>query len=183
MKDEIIVANCLGYKRLKDGGCAVKNYADGGNVTVLDANEYALLKHINKYGVNAEKICEGTWLESALLKFAEQGIIRSKRILCTDKRCTYRTLIMFRKRRMSGILRALMWLLSAATLFLSPISLLYIIRIIYIHHIGIAAIGDSLTIPAFLFSTALGISLHELAHVVATLASGARVFEIGILTH
>lgn len=180
MKDELIVPNWLGYKRMQNGGCKVKNYLDGGTVTVLNPEEYHFLKRIKNNTVEMEEINRDEWLENTLEKFAELDMIRLRRVLYKDGACTQRTVHAFRKTKMTGTSRAVMWLGNVLVMFLAPCSLLYVLYGLPAYRLSISVISDCLSVPSLLISCALGIVLHELGHVMAAFGYGARVFEFGI---
>ena len=183
MKDNIVVANWLGYKRLPDGGCAIKCYADGGTVTVLDRDEYDFLRRIRDDDIEMDEICEDEWMERTLMKFAEGGMLRLQKSPCSDDKHTCYTLFRFRRLKRTGIPRFCLRLIGMLTMLMAPFSLLYAVYFLYNHKMNVSAVADCLTLSGMAISALLGTCLHEFGHAASAWGHGARVFEFGFMTY
>ncbi len=179
MKDKIIVPNWLGFKMLKSGDIAVKNYVNGGSVTILSPAEFAWLKRIKDGKIDA---MDPRFPETMLEKFSYRGLIRFKRRLCVEGRSVYRTIHMFRTVKVNKKVRLFTWFFSMVSMICTPLALLYVVCTMYCSQIHLGTMANSFTIPNMLASVVIGIVSHELSHAAAAWGHGSRVFECGIVT-
>lgn len=183
MKDNLIVANWLGYKRLEDGSCEIKNYLDEGKVILLNPEECRFLKRIKNDDIEGEEIDRDERLKDTLMRFIALGIVRLQKRLYSEGGETHRTVHMFRKCKMAGMPRICMWIGSMVALLLSALSLIFILWFLWAYKIDIAIIAGCLSLPCAIIATILGSTLHEFGHAMAAWGFGARVFEAGITTY